>query len=128
MTYRCPSCGWTFTVGLTHDRTPPWCGKCGVDFRAESWAVAEAADTDAADEESTDEPAAETFDARTTGEIAGVTAAAVAMVPASAPAVATVDTTASKTLDLCATWSASSASNTITLHTFLVEGLNLNLA
>lgn len=64
----------------------------------------------------------------TTGVISGVTAAAVAMVPASAPAVATIDTTASKTLDLTATWSASSASNTITCHSFLVEGLNLNLA
>lgn len=64
----------------------------------------------------------------TIGEVSGVLATAVALIPASAPAVATIDTTAAKTLDLCATWSASSASNTITCHSFLVEGLNLNLA
>lgn len=44
--------------------------------------------------------------------------------PASAPAAVTVDTTAAKTLDFTATWGTSSASNTITLHQFLVESLN----
>jgi hypothetical protein len=33
MIYRCTMCGWAFTVGVTHDRVPPWCGHCGVDFK-----------------------------------------------------------------------------------------------
>jgi hypothetical protein len=33
MIYRCTMCGWAFTVGVTHDRVPPWCGSCGVDFK-----------------------------------------------------------------------------------------------
>ena len=61
------------------------------------------------------------------GNVTGV-GSSIAFAPASAPAVATIDTTAAKTLDLCATWSASSASNTITCHSFLVEALNVNLS
>lgn len=60
--------------------------------------------------------------------ISGTVGVSVVPVPASAPAVATVDTTAAKTLDLCATWGTSSASNTITCHNFLVMGLNCDLA
>lgn len=48
-----------------------------------------------------------------------------AMLPDSAPAVGTgFDSTASQVVDLFATWSASSASNSIQLHQFLLEALN----
>ena len=46
--------------------------------------------------------------------ISGTAGVSVVPIPASAPAAVTVDTTASKTLDLGATWGTSSASNTIT--------------
>lgn len=58
--------------------------------------------------------------------ISGTVGVSVVPSPASAPAVATVDTTASKTLDLTATWGTSSASNTITCHSYVVEALNFN--
>lgn len=60
--------------------------------------------------------------------ISGTVGVSVVPIPASAPAVATVDTTLAKTWDLCAQWGTSSASNTITCHLFVVEGMNVNLA
>jgi hypothetical protein len=48
-----------------------------------------------------------------------------AVLPDSAPAVGTgFDSTSSQTVDLFATWSASSASNSIQLHEFTLEALN----
>lgn len=48
-----------------------------------------------------------------------------ALLPDSAPAVGTgFDSTASQVVDLFATWSASSASNSIQLHQFMLESLN----
>lgn len=48
-----------------------------------------------------------------------------AVLPDSAPAVGTgFDSTAAQVVDLFGTWSASSASNTITLHQFVLESLN----
>lgn len=48
-----------------------------------------------------------------------------AVLPDSAPAVGTgFDSTASQVVDLFATWSASSASNSIQLHNFILEALN----
>lgn len=60
------------------------------------------------------------------GELKGVvTAVSCNMLPASAPAAGTgFDSTAAQTIDLFATWSASSASNTITCHQFRVLALN----
>lgn len=60
--------------------------------------------------------------------ISGTVGVSVVPAPASAPAVATVDTTLAKTWDLTGTWGTSSASNTITVHQFLVESLNANVA
>jgi hypothetical protein len=49
----------------------------------------------------------------------------VMLLPASAPAVGTgFDSTASQAVDLYATWSFASASNTITLHDFALQLLN----
>lgn len=65
--------------------------------------------------------------ALTMGRFTYATAAgttATAMIPASAPTVVTVDTTISKTLTLGAQWGASSASNTITVHQFIIGALN----
>jgi len=48
-----------------------------------------------------------------------------AMLPDSAPAVGTgFDSTTSQQVDLFATWSASSASNSVQLHNFALESLN----
>jgi len=48
-----------------------------------------------------------------------------AMLPDSAPAVGTgFDSTVAQVVDLFATWSASSASNSVQLHTFTLESLN----
>lgn len=48
-----------------------------------------------------------------------------ALLPDSAPAVGTgFDSTSSQAVDLFATWSASSASNTVTLHQYVLESLN----
>lgn len=48
-----------------------------------------------------------------------------AMLPSSAAAVGTgFDSTAAQQVDLFATWSASSASNSVTLHQFMLESLN----
>lgn len=58
--------------------------------------------------------------------ISGTVGVSVVPAPASAPAVATVDTTAAKSLDLTATWGTSSASNTITCHSWVVEALNFS--
>jgi len=58
------------------------------------------------------------------GFVSGLTALAVAMAPASAPATAAINTTASNTLTAAAAWSASSASNTLTVHSHVVEILN----
>jgi len=49
-------------------------------------------------------------------------------IPASSPAAVTVSTVAAMSLDLTATWSASSASNTITNHLWVVQGLNADVA
>jgi hypothetical protein len=47
------------------------------------------------------------------------------VLPDSAPAVGSnIDTTTALQLDLFGTWSAASASNTITLHNFILEALN----
>lgn len=56
----------------------------------------------------------------------GTTVAAVTHLPLPNTALATVtiDTTAAKALTVGATWSASSASNTLTCHQFLVEAMN----
>lgn len=57
----------------------------------------------------------------TSSAVVGATggAATTAMLPDSSPAVGTgFDSTASQVVDLYATWSASSASNTVTLHQF----------
>lgn len=43
--------------------------------------------------------------------------------PGAAPAAVTVDTTAAKVISVGATWSAASASNTITCHYFLIEAV-----
>lgn len=49
----------------------------------------------------------------------------VLLLPASSPAVGTgFDSTAAQTVDLFATWSAASASNTITFHQYILESLN----
>ena len=58
--------------------------------------------------------------------ISGTVGVSVVPMPASAPAAVTVDTTSAKSLDLTATWGTSSASNTITLHNWIVEALNFN--
>lgn len=48
-----------------------------------------------------------------------------AMLPDSAPAVGTgFDSTSSQTVDLFATWSAASASNTLQLHNYTLEAMN----
>lgn len=61
-----------------------------------------------------------------TGQLFGVnTAIACSMLPASAPAAGTgFDSTAAQTIDLFATWSANSASNTITCHQFSIDSPN----
>lgn len=67
----------------------------------------------------------------TTGFVTGISGTVgvnTVPLPASAPAAVAVDTTTAKTLDLCALWGTSSASNTITCHTWLVLGLNCDLA
>jgi hypothetical protein len=46
------------------------------------------------------------------------------MLPANTPAAVTVDTTTAKALTVGATWGAASASNTLTVHGYLVESLN----
>jgi hypothetical protein len=46
-------------------------------------------------------------------------------VPATALATVTVDTTAAKVLSVGATWGTNSASNTLTLHGFLIESLGV---
>ncbi len=56
--------------------------------------------------------------------ISGTVGVSTVPIPASAPAVVTIDTTAAKVLSIGATWGTSSASNTITCHTFMVEALN----
>jgi hypothetical protein len=53
---------------------------------------------------------------------AATTALAI-MLPSSAPATFVADTTTAKTLVLGATWGTASASNTITVHDWLVESL-----
>lgn len=60
------------------------------------------------------------------GELKGVnTAIACSLLPASAPAVGTgFDSSAAQTVDLLGTWSASSASNTLTCHQFSLLALN----
>jgi len=59
--------------------------------------------------------------------ISGTAGVSAVPIPASAPAAVTVDTTTAKTLDLCAQWGTNSASNTITQHLWIVEGLNVSL-
>ena len=51
------------------------------------------------------------------------TASLSVMIPSSAPATFVADTTTAKTLVLGATWGTASASNTITVHEWLVESL-----
>lgn len=60
------------------------------------------------------------------GTLQGVnTAIASSMLPASAPTAGTgFDSTAAQTIDLFGTWSAASASNTLTCHQFLVDSPN----
>lgn len=47
-----------------------------------------------------------------------------AFIPGSAPAAVTVDTTAAKAVTIGAQWGASSASNTLTCHQFVIEAMN----
>lgn len=51
----------------------------------------------------------------------GITTNGFVPAPATAPAAATVDTTSAKAVTIGATWSAASASNTITCHHFSLE-------
>lgn len=53
-----------------------------------------------------------------------LTSTATNMMPATGPATATWDTTAAKSLTVGAQWGTANASNTITLHHFVVELLN----
>lgn len=53
-----------------------------------------------------------------------VSAVAHLPIPATALATVTIDTTSAKALTVGATWSANSASNTLTCHQFLVEAMN----
>lgn len=63
--------------------------------------------------------------AMATGYAAGLASATnIVQIPASAAAVATIDTTAAKALVLGAQWGTSSASNTVTCHSWLIEALN----
>lgn len=61
-----------------------------------------------------------------TGEVLGVgSATSLVMVPASSPAVSSgFSSTVSNAVDLYATWSAASASNTITLENYTLRALN----
>jgi hypothetical protein len=46
-------------------------------------------------------------------------------IPATALATVAIDTTAAKVLSVGATWGTNSASNTLTLHGFLIESLGV---
>lgn len=59
-----------------------------------------------------------------TGRVHGIASPAAVMMPASAPAVtSSLDLTSAKALTLGATWGTNSASNTLTVHQFVVTQL-----
>jgi hypothetical protein len=59
-----------------------------------------------------------------TGRAHGIASAATVLMPASAPAVtSSLDTTAAKALTVGATWGTNSASNTLTVHQFVITQL-----
>lgn len=58
------------------------------------------------------------------GVTENISTTATNMMPATAPGTATWDTTAAKSLTVGAQWGTANASNTITLHHFVVELLN----